>query len=132
VAEFDARWRRLASVARRAQEVARAPSQARIAELARLAHVADERAFDVRTRASRRSERLVLVAVAASLLVAWILWAPDADAWRRFERRSTAVVAALPDRVPRAPRTLSPRTALRVVPDVGGFFRSFFLAEGSR
>ena len=129
MADFDARWRRVANAAHRACYAVHAPSERRVAELARLAVAhADRRG----ARENRSRERRLLVAAAIAIVIAWIVWAPDAATWRRFTRGSTALVAKLPDRVPRAPRSWSARSAVRALPDFGAWFRSLADAEVSR
>lgn len=127
--ERDDRWTRLARAARSAPERDPAPSSAEIARLARLAERLPEHA---RAWKRRRSELALLAAAAIVLALAWIAFAPDAGAWKRIEARSTDVLAALPDRVPRAPRAWSARSAVRALPDLGAWYRNTFTSEGSR
>jgi hypothetical protein len=127
--DFDARWKELASAARRAERIEAPLSDADAVRLLARARGARAHAPSRRTRTSE----VVALAAAAALVLAAITWlAPDAPTLRRWRSATASELGSLAHRVPSAPRLPSSALVLELVPDVPGWLRNSFDVETAR
>lgn len=121
MAEFDRRWKRLVTAARRAEEPERELGEAELARLARLAR--PRVACQAGMQSSAWRAAALAAAVLGSLLAVHCAW-PDRAAFDAFARDVRTELAALPRSVPRAPRLVSGARVLEALPDLGGALHS--------